>query len=342
MKIVCIADVYINEMMMLDGVRPFLKEEDTVQTFFFGIPDKKMMFDTLRYIEQRKLDQVETPEGLEAACSDADLIVVHLCPVRRSLLLKAKRLKAVLSCRGGLENIEVDAASELGIIVSNNPAHNANAVAEFTVGMILCETRNIARSHVALKSGEWRKNYPNTEYTIRELCDMTVGIIGFGSIGRLVAEKLKPFGPRILVSDPFVEDAGEYQLVPKETLLAQSDIVTLHVRSNGSVIGPAEFALMKDHSYLINSARSYLVDRDALFAALDSGKLLGAALDVFETEPDIPAQYLKYDNLTLTSHRGGDTINSYKDAPAFAMKNWFSYQSGGELKFFVNKNAISI
>lgn len=340
MKIVCIADVYINEKMMLDGVRSFLKEGDSVLTFFFGLPDRKMMFNTLRFIEQGKLDQVVTPDGLEEACEDADLIIVHLCPIRRSLLERAKKLQAVLSCRGGLENIEVDAASELGIIVSNNPAHNANAVAEFTVGMILCETRNIVRSHSALKNGEWRKNYPNTEFTIRELCDMTVGIIGFGSIGRLVAEKLKPFGPRIIVSDPYVKDAGDYELVSKESLLAQSDVVTLHVRSNCAVIGPEEFAKMKDHSYLINSARSYLVDRDALFAALDSGKLLGAAIDVFETEPNIPQQYLKYDNVTLTSHRGGDTINSYKDAPLFAMKNWLGYKAGGELRFFVNKNNL--
>jgi D-3-phosphoglycerate dehydrogenase len=247
-----------------------------------------------------------------------------------------------MSCRGGLENIDIQAATEAGVIVSNNPAHNANGVAEFTIGLILSETRNISRSNMALRNGEWRKVYPNTATTIRELTDMTVGIIGYGSIGRLVARKLTVFGCRILVADPYRTSLGDDPgtLVPMDTLLAESDIVTLHARSDHAIMTEREFGLMKEHSYLINAARSYLVDPDAFRKAMDSGKLLGAAFDVFETEPTIPEFYLRYDNVTLTNHQAGDTINSFRDAPITAIHNYLDYLSGKPLPFWVNKSKL--
>ena len=343
MKIVCAADTYITPEMMEGGVRPYLAPEDSLQTFFFGVWGKEGMRDINRAIETGHRREVALPEGFLEAAREADLLIVHLCPVNEDLLEGARNLKAVMSCRGGLENVAVEKASELGIIVSNNPAHNANAVAEYTIGMILCETRNIGRAHSALKNGEWRKSFPNSETTIRELCDMTVGIVGFGSIGRLVAAKLLPFGCRILASDPFATSSGvDYvSLVPFEELLAQSDVVTLHARSDKAIMTEHEFSLMKQNSYLINTARAYLVESDAFRAAMDSGKLLGAAIDVFESEPDIPEFYRSYDNITLTTHRGGDTINSYKDAPAFAISNYLGYaQEGKDLRFFANRNSI--
>lgn len=339
MKIVSVGDVYITSEMMTEGVRPFLKEDDSNQVFFFGFNDKTSMRDTVKDIEAGKREEIEIPEGLIEAVSDADLLIVHLCPVNRNLIEAAPKLKAVMSCRGGLENIDIQAATEHGVIVSNNPAHNANGVAEFTIGLILSETRNIARSNMALRAGEWRGVYPNTATTIKEMTDMTVGIVGFGSIGRLVAHKLSVFGCRILVADPFLKNSPvDYvQIVPMDQLLAESDIVTLHARANGAIMTDREFGLMKQNSYIINTARSYLVDSEAFQRAMDSGKLLGAAFDVFETEPVIPEFYLKYDNITITNHCGGNTINSYKDAPGFAMKNYLGYVNGGELAFWANR-----
>ena len=210
--------------------------------------------------------------------------------------------------------------------------------------MILSETRNVARSHMALKNGEWRLEYPNTRTTVKEMHDLTVGIVGYGSIGRLVAYKLSVFGCKILVSDPFLKECKEdyATLVSFDELLQQSDIVTLHARSNGAIMTEREFGLMKQDSYLINSARSYLVDTQAFKSAMDSGKLLGAAIDVFETEPDIPEFYRTYDNITLTNHLGGITINSFRDAPGYAMKNYLGYLRGeSELMFWANKNQLS-
>lgn len=344
MKTVCVGDAYITDEMMRNGLIPFLGETDRLEVFFFGDPDQTVMRDMAKFIEAGGREEIEVPEGLLEAVADADLLVVHLCPVTRRLIEAAPKLKAIMSCRGGLENIDVQAATDHSVIVSNNPAHNANAVAEFTIGLILAETRNICRSNYALKNGEWRKTYPNTATAIKEMTDMTVGIVGYGSIGRLVAYKLSVFGCRILVADPFLKECKEeyVTLVPMDELLAQADIVTLHARSNGAVMTDREFSLMKQNSYLINTARPYLVDFEAFLRAMDSGKLLGAAFDVFETEPVIPEAYRKYDNITITNHLGGLTINSYSDAPGFAAANYFDFIGGkSDLKFWVNRNQLA-
>lgn len=342
MKVVCVGDAYITPEMMESGVRPALKSGDTLEILFFGEKDRRDMRDMVKAIEAGKREEIGMPKGLKEAVRDAEVLIVHLCPVNRDLFPCAPNLKAVMSCRGGLENIDIQAATEAGVIVSNNPAHNANGVAEFTIGLILSETRNISRSNMALRNGEWRKVYPNTATTIRELTDMTVGIIGYGSIGRMVARKLTVFGCRILVADPYRTSLGDDPgtLVPMDTLLAESDIVTLHARSDHAIMTEREFGLMKEHSYLINAARSYLVDPDAFRKAMDSGKLLGAAFDVFETEPTIPEFYLGYDNVTLTNHQAGDTVNSFRDAPITAIHNYLDYLSGKPLPFWVNKSKL--
>ncbi len=335
MKIVCVGDAFITPDMMREGVAPFLRAEDSLEVLFWGQEDREAMRETARLLETGHRDSLPIPALLPEAVKDADLLIVHLCPVTGSLLDNAPRLKAVLSCRGGVENLDVEAATERGIIISNNPAHNANAVAEYTLGLILCETRNICRSHFALKNGQWRKVYPNTASTIRELKDLTVGVVGFGSVGRLVAEKLKALGCRILVSDPFCKEAP-YSIVPLDELLQKSDVVTLHARAKGVIIGERELEMLKPTAVLINTARAHLVDTLALKRSLDRGRPLSVALDVFDTEPDIPGFLREYDNVTITSHRAGDTINSYKDAPAFAMDNYLGFLEGKPLRFRVN------
>lgn len=343
MKVVCVGDAYITDEMMMNGVSPYLGQDDKIEVFFFGDSDKTIMRDVAKSIENGNRDDFAIPEGLSEAVRDAELLIVHLCPVTRKLIEGATLLKAIMSCRGGLENIDVQAATERKVIVSNNPAHNANAVAEYTIGLILSETRNISRSNMALRMGTWRTVYPNTATSIKEMTDMTVGIVGYGSIGRLVAYKLSVFGCRILVADPFVTSCKEdyVTLVTMDELLAQSDIITLHARSNGAIMTEREFGLMKQNSYIINTARSYLVDSEAFQRAMDSGKLLGAAFDVFETEPVIPEFYRRYDNITITCHCGGLTINSYRDAPVYSIKNYLNYRdNNGELGFWANKKQL--
>ncbi|MBQ9195844.1 MAG: 3-phosphoglycerate dehydrogenase [Clostridia bacterium] len=346
MKIICVADAYVTEKMMYEGVQPYLNEQDELKVFFFGEQDRRSMRETVKAIEAMKRDELTIPEALYAEIENADVLLVHLCPVTRRLLKNANQLKAVLSCRGGYENIDVEAATEKNIIVATDPAHNANAVAEFTVGLIICETRNIARADASLKAGVWREEYPNTQSSIKEIKDMTVGLIGLGSVGRLVAEKLSAFRCEILVYSPHISESAydfiNYKFVDLNTLLKKSDVVTLHTRSKVPILTDREFDIMKPTAYLINTARSVLVEQNALYRALKEKKIIGAAIDVFESEPVIPDFYREFDNVTLTNHRGGDTINSYKDAPGFALSNYMNYLNGERMRFWINKDHTSM
>ena len=344
MKYICVADAFVTENMMVEGITPYISQGDTLDVFYFGEKDRSKMRNTVKAIESLQRDNLEIPEELYVKIADCDVLIVHLCPVTKRLLEKANQLKAILSCRGGVENIDLDYATQKSIIVTTDPAHNANAVAEYTIGLMICETRNIARSNIALKSGFWREEFPNTVSEIREIKDLTIGIIGFGSVGRLVAEKLSVFGCKILVYDPYISESAydyiNYRIVNIDTVLSQSDIISLHARSTIPIITKNEFIKMKSTAYLINTARSILVKIEDLCEALSEKRILGAAIDVFESEPNIPEIYKSFDNLTVTNHRGGDTINSYKDAPIFAIKNYLNFLNGERLRFWVNKDSI--
>ena len=313
---------------------------------FFGVDDRTQMREIVRRIETGGPTACEPPAALWDLLAETEVLMVHLCPVSAALLERAPKLKLILTNRGGTENIDVEAATARGIPVLSNPAHNANAVAEYTVGLILAEMRNIGRAHAALKTGLWRERFPNSG-TIYELRGQTVGLIGFGTIARLVARKLAGFDCTLLVSDPFIQaddpDLAAYacRKVELHELLAESDVVSLHARSSGQpLIGEAELAQMKPSAYLINTARAHLLDSEALCRALTEGRLRGAALDVFEAEP-VPADHplLALDNVTLTNHRGGDTVNSYADSPAMLLTEAEKLLSGDtdHVRFWINK-----
>lgn len=298
---------------------------------------------TWRNVEKNGPAAEPPPEELDILIKDADILAIHICPVSENMLKNAENLKIIGTARGGVENIDIKAATERGIAVINTPNHNSQAVAEYTIGLMLAETRNIARSHLALKKGEWQEYYSNTEF-IPELNGSTIGIAGFGQNGRLVAEKLQSFDVNILVHDPYVpetiiEGAGCHP-VDLETLLKESDIVSLHVRltsETGGMIGEKELRIMKSSSYIINTARAGLIDLESLKKALEEKWITGAALDVYETEPlasDYPL--LALDNITVTNHRAGDTRNSYWKAPLIMGKQISKLLKGEVPDFIVN------
>ncbi|MBP0050521.1 2-hydroxyacid dehydrogenase [Anaerostipes hadrus] len=282
--------------------------------------------EVIREIETKGPEAFDPGEEITDLMKKADVIFVHQCPVSKKVINEAKNLKYILSCRGGVENIDMEAVKEKGVKVINCPAHNAYAVAEYTIGMILNELRNITRACMALKSGEWREKYQNSE-TLTEVRSQTIGIIGFGTIGRLVVERLKGFHPTILVNDPFADEdkirEEGCEPVTKEELLKRSDVVTIHARINAGdppIIGKEEFGQMKETAYLINTARAVAVDMKELYHALSEHKIMGAAIDVFPTEPvtkDEPL--LKLDNITVTNHQGGATVESYVKAPEMVL-----------------------
>ncbi|MBQ7725967.1 MAG: 2-hydroxyacid dehydrogenase, partial [Clostridia bacterium] len=341
-----IGDIFITPDMMKAGIEsyPNLQFFNT-EYFYFGLKSRAEMRNIVKIIETGGFESLELPEGLLTAVEDADVIMCHLCPITKTVLEKAKKLKLVLCNRGGHENIDLPACTQRNVAVLLNPSHNANAVAEFTVGLILNETRNITRSAIAINHGEWREKYPNTATTIHEISDMTIGLIGFGAVAKLVYQKLKAFNCRFLITDPYVNQDDINKNIAKfvslEQLLQNSDVISLHARLSRKAvfIGEAQFKQMKPTAYFINTARSYMVDYDALANALKNNEIMGAAIDVFDQEPIDPQNPLLHlDNCTLTNHRGGDTINSYSDSPAMMMKEARIFFDGDTPKYWINSS----
>ena len=347
MKFTAVADVFLCEDYYLDALKKYPGYE-CLGIPYFGVPDRIAMREIVHGIEKKGSEACDPPAELWDLIEETEVLMVHLCPVSEKLLSKAKNLKLILVNRGGTENVNVEAATKLGIPVLSNPAHNANAVAEFTIGVTIAEMRNVARGHSALMNGQWREKFQNSG-VIFELVNQTIGLIGFGTIARLVAKKLQGWDVNIQIYDPFVSESDpdlvKYccKKVELAELLSTSDIVSLHARSSGDkpLLGAEELALLKPSAYLINTARSYLIDYDALYDVLAAGKIRGAALDVFESEP-IKADHkmLTLDNVTLTNHRGGDTVNSYSDSPAMLLCEAKKFHEGDydSVRFWKNKN----
>lgn len=346
MKTVAIADAFLPERYYRSCFGAF-PDFSPLAVPFFGLPERHGMRETARRIEVEGPDAVDLPEEIYASVEDAEAIMSHLCPVNARMIERARGLRVIMSNRGGLENIDLQAATRRGIPVLHNPAHNANSVAELTLGLMLAETRNIARTHACLMRGEWRERFRNAGQ-VYEIAGRTVGIVGFGNIGRRVAKKLSAFDCRILVCDPFVAaddpDLARFgcEYVGLAALLAESDIVTLHARSKSLVLGRDDFLAMKKGAYFINTARPHLIDGAAAYECLRDGRLMGAAFDVFPAEP-IPEDdpLLALDNVTLTNHRGGDTENCYSDSPATLLHEARAYFAGGQPKFLANKAGLA-
>jgi D-3-phosphoglycerate dehydrogenase / 2-oxoglutarate reductase len=259
------------------------------------------------------------PDEIVRFVGDAEVLVTQLAPVSAAMLDRMRGMKLIAVARGGPVNIDVEAARQRGVRLVNAPGRNASAVAEFTIGAILAETRLIRVGHEALRAGEWRGDLYRADRAGRELSEMTVGVIGYGQIGSRVVRLLKAFGCGILVADPYVKltaaDAADgVESVELEELLAQADVVTLHARvtpETTGFIGRHQFAAMREGAYFVNTARGPMVDYDALYRTLAEGHLSGAMLETFAVEP-VPADWklLRLPNVTLTPHIAGASVKT--------------------------------
>jgi D-3-phosphoglycerate dehydrogenase len=253
------------------------------------------------------------PEALAALVADADVLLTHLAPVSRTVLDAAKALRVVGVTRGGPVNVDLSAATARGIPVIYLPGRNLGAVAEFTVGLMLTLPRSVGRASRSLAAGRWDARYFRFDLTGPELRASTVGLVGLGTIGMRVAELVSAFGARVLGFDPYADENAlrhkGIEPMSLQKLLAASDIVSVHARLTGDtrqMFDASAFAAMKPGAYFVNTARGELVDQKALLAALESGHLAGAALDVFDPEPpsgDDPL--LQRENVVATPHLAG-------------------------------------
>ncbi len=255
-----------------------------------------------------------SPADIADLLTDTDALVTHLAPVTEEILAASPKLKFVGVPRGGPVNVNIEAARKFGVTVCNLPGRNASAVAEFTLGMILANTRRIGLGHADLKQGIWRGDLYRYDRTGNELCDLTVGLIGYSHIGQRVVRLLKPFGCKILICDPFVrltvqDECDGVEQVDLNALLERTDILSLHARltpETKKMISYDQIAKMRPGAVIVNSARGELIDQAALVDGLSSGQLGGAALDTYETEPpEQNYELLAFSNVTLTPHIAG-------------------------------------
>lgn len=282
-------------------------------------------------------EYVGTADEAVELVGDAEILVTHLTPLSAGIMARLPNLKFVAVSRGGPVNIDMKAARARGITVVNTPGRNASAVAEFTIGAILAETRNITRGHDALRRGEWRGDLYRADLTGEELSEMTVGLIGYGEVGRRVVKLLKVFGCRILVSDPYVQLSAEdlrdgVVQTSLAQLLAESDVVSLHPRvtpETTKMINRDTLAQMKKGAYVINTSRGPLLEYDALYDALKSNHLRGAMLETFSIEPTPPDwPLLQLPNVTLTPHIAGASVKTVRYAAGLAAEEVRRYLAG--------------
>lgn len=259
-----------------------------------------------------------TGEALVGKVGDYAAIVVRSrTKVTREVLQGGEKLKVVARAGVGLDNVDLEAAKELGVQVVNSPEAPTNAVAELVLGMMLSLARRIPEADASMKRGEWIKR----QLTGFELSGKILGVLGFGRIGYTLAKKAKALGMKVVTFDvvidklmKFVEEAGA-KAVSLEELLASSDFVSIHVPllpQTRNMIGREQFGLMKEGAYIINAARGGIVDEDAIREALVGGRLGGAALDVYEEEPPGDTSLVGLENVVCTPHIGAATVEAQR------------------------------
>lgn len=272
----------------------------------------------------------------ELCLSQAQYLITAAFPIKRQLLAKAPNVKLIQKTGSGVDNIDLIAAKEMGIIVSSTPGANATSVAEMTIGMILCLYRKLHFLDRETKQGKWMM-FEHRPFMF-EMKGKTHGIIGIGNIGKEVAKLSKGFGTNIIYYDsnrlsPETEEELSVSYVPLQDLLAKSDIISLHVPlmlETKNMLGEKQLALMKPNAILINVARGNIIDESALAHALKNGLLLGAGLDTFASEPahkDNPL--FELDNVLVTPHIAGGTRDVLKEVLRLSFENIAKIEGGG-------------
>jgi phosphoglycerate dehydrogenase-like enzyme len=246
-----------------------------------------------------------TPGDMAALAANAVAAIVSTDPFDRRVFAAAPRLRAIARVGVGTDSIDLAAATEAGVVVMTTPGANRETTADHALALILAALRRVVEHDSSVRRGEWRRGGDLTPW---ELNRTTVGLVGYGEIGRAVARRLRGFDVELLVCDPVARSGRSVESVELPQLLRRSDVVSLHIPLTDAtlgLIGEAELALMRRSAVLVNTSRGGLIDETALAGALVAGRLRGAALDVFADEPDVPRALADLRNVILTPHIGG-------------------------------------
>ncbi len=281
-----------------------------------------------------------TEDQLVATIGDYDALLVRSgTQVTARVIDAGTKLKFIGRAGVGIDNIDVEAATRRGIIVANAPEGNTLAATEHTIAMMLSLARNIPQASASLKNGEWKRS----TFMGVELNDKILGIVGLGRIGTEVAKRARALEMKCIAYDPFIskERAAKngVELVSLEDLFRRADVITVHtplVKETHHMINAKTIATMKDGVRLINCARGGIIDEKALADAIESGKVAGAAVDVFESEPPTDSPLLGLDQVIVTPHLGASTVEAQKNVAVSVANQCISVLSGGPAKYVVN------
>lgn len=326
MKFLVVGDPMLSAATLGKAVRDVFGDDADVKGVDWKPASEEEFWHLRSQVEKLGPGAGKPPLELNEAIKDVDVVITHHTPINAELIA-ASKASYIGVCRAGTENADVKAATENGTKVMKTMGRNAEAVSDFTVAMMLCELRNLARGHAALMQGEWKKKYPNSGF-MGDMKDKVVGLVGFGYIGRLVAKKLSTFNVNIVVYDPFISEDVLRECGAKkvslEELCRESDFISIHARLSAEttgLIGKEALSWMKPTAYVINTARAGLIDENALVEALQARSIGGAALDVFWTEPIAENHpLLSMDNVTLTPHLAGATNDTFRMTPYLLLR----------------------
>jgi D-3-phosphoglycerate dehydrogenase len=268
--------------------------------------------------EVRNCNGADRGELLTALSKGVDAVLIRSATkMDAEAISAAKGLKVIARAGVGLDNVEIPAATTAGVMVVNAPTSNIVSAAELAIGLLLASARSISPAHAALKNGKWARS----KYTGAELFEKTLGIVGFGRIGQLVAARMQAFGMNVIAYDPYLQPARAAQLnvrlVDLDELLKVSDFITIHLpktKETANLIGTEALNKVKPSVRIINAARGGVLDEAALYEALKAGKVAGAALDVFATEPCTDSPLFTLDNVVATPHLGASTDEAQERA----------------------------
>jgi glyoxylate reductase len=292
-------------------------------------------------------DEPMPPALLAAAVGDVDGVMPAGVPISKEIIDAAPRLRVVSNIAVGYDNIDVEACNRRRILVTNTPDVLTEATADLTFALILAAGRRVAEGDRYVRSGHWTRWQWNCLWGT-EMHGKTLGLYGFGRIAQATARRGRGFSMRILYHarhrvSANVEKEFAEEFADRETLLRQSDFLSLHVPLTPETLhamGASEFALMKPSAFLINAARGPIVDEEALVQALQSGRLAGAGLDVFENEPRVHPALVAMDNLTLLPHVGSATAETRLRMARLASENLLAALRGERPRNLVNPEAL--
>ena len=289
--------------------------------------------------EIRNCDGADRTQLLNEIATVNAILVRSATKVDAQVIAAAPNLKIIARAGVGLDNVDIPAATTAGVLVVNAPTSNIVSAAELAVGLLLASARNIVPANLALKNGKWARS----KFGGVELQDKTVGIIGMGKIGLLVAKRLAGFDMKFVAYDPYVKQAPaggpEIKMVELDELLKVSDFITIHIPKTAEttgLLGKAAFSQVKPTVHIINAARGGVVDEDALFDALTQGQVAGAGLDVYATEPSTDSPLFALDQVVATPHLGASTEEAQEKAGIAVAQSVVAFFSGNEVPGAVN------